>query len=140
MKKAFAVFYMRVSSFPEVSPFARDLLPTTHRFIRVVECDRIEYVYDLMQGEVWSPHGEARALIESAGVRHTSMSIGDVALDLETLTFYSVGVFGWEKLPDMHCPEALEAYLSDLRVYARDEKGTYYQSLVDELEQFKEVK
>ena len=31
-----------------------------------------------MQGEKWSPKGEARELIKSKGLRHTSMSVGDV--------------------------------------------------------------
>ena len=54
---------------------------TTHAFIRQVEADDLAQVYRQMQGFVWSPNGEARQLIASAGVHHTSMSIGDVAVD-----------------------------------------------------------
>lgn len=31
-----------------------------------------------MQGENWSPNGEARSLIEEKGLIHTSMSMGDI--------------------------------------------------------------
>ena len=34
-----------------------------------------------MQGENWSPNGEARPLIAQLDLSHTSMSIGDVAVD-----------------------------------------------------------
>lgn len=37
-----------------------------------------EDIYDVMQGENWSPLGEARDLIEKKRLCHTSMSVGDV--------------------------------------------------------------
>jgi hypothetical protein len=41
--------------------------------------DVCESTFSLMQGEVWSPNGEARELIESLdGVNHTSMMVGDI--------------------------------------------------------------
>jgi hypothetical protein len=36
---------------------------------------------DRFQGENWSPNGEARDLILAKGLRHTSMSVGDVIED-----------------------------------------------------------
>src|SRR5262249_30608608 len=42
--------------------------------------DQLEQVFHDMQGEVWSPNGEARALIISKGLAHTSMSVGDVVV------------------------------------------------------------
>lgn len=40
-----------------------------------------------LQGERWSPNGEANALIRSKGLAHTSMSIGDiVVLPIENST------------------------------------------------------
>ena len=53
----------------------------THIFIRRVEAASREEVYRQMQGFVWSPNGEARPIIESVGVFHTSMSVGDVAVN-----------------------------------------------------------
>jgi 2'-5' RNA ligase len=35
-------------------------------------------VYEMMQGENWSPRAEAKELIKKSGTWHTSMSIGDV--------------------------------------------------------------
>ncbi len=57
--------------------------PRTHAFIRQVEADDLAQVFRRMQGFVWSPNGEARQLIASAGVHHTSMSVGDVAVDAD---------------------------------------------------------
>jgi hypothetical protein len=41
---------------------------------------KLEDIFRKMQGEVWSPNGEARVLIESKGLAHTSMSVGDVVV------------------------------------------------------------
>ncbi len=38
----------------------------------------LESLFSLFQGENWSPNGEARDLIKSKGLTHTSMSVGDV--------------------------------------------------------------
>ena len=58
---------------PTVSEVYRDyaLLGTTP------EIDP-EHIFAFMQGENWSPRGEARPLIRTLGTGHTSMSIGDV--------------------------------------------------------------
>ena len=50
----------------------------THILLGSITAKELETVFDMMQGERWSPHGEARALIQSSGLRHTSMSIGDI--------------------------------------------------------------
>lgn len=42
------------------------------------QIDEMERVYFALQGEHWSPNGEARWLIEEKGLVRTSMSIGDV--------------------------------------------------------------
>ena len=49
-----------------------------------------------MQAEVWSPNGEARALVQSKGLGHTSMSVGDVAV-VDGKAFV-VASFGFEPL------------------------------------------
>jgi len=62
-------------------PNAKDLT-ATHVLLRTVETDKgLGDVFRKMQGENWSPAGEARALIESKGLQHTSMSPGDVIVD-----------------------------------------------------------
>jgi len=53
-------------------------LEKTHVCIgRVNETD-LSSVFAMMQGESWSPNGEARSFIQARGLQHTSMSVGDV--------------------------------------------------------------
>lgn len=51
-------------------------------------------IFHNMQGEVWSPKGEARELIESLGLGHTSMSVGDVLRYADGTIFVALNV-GW---------------------------------------------
>ena len=38
----------------------------------------MDELYRTLQGEIWSPNGEANKLIRSRGLGHTSMSVGDI--------------------------------------------------------------
>jgi hypothetical protein len=58
----------------------------------------IDSFYDNSQGENWSPNGEARPLIEAAGLCHTSMSVGDVIYDHSQGKFYQVATFGFDEV------------------------------------------
>lgn len=50
----------------------------THVLVgKIAETDPNE-IFSMMQGEVWSPRGEARDMIEKLDTGHTSMSVGDV--------------------------------------------------------------
>ena len=49
-----------------------------------------------MQGEFWSPRGEARPLIRSLGLHHTSMSVGDCLYDADSNKMYQCDDFGWK--------------------------------------------
>ena len=49
-----------------------------------------------MQGENWSPNGEARNLIGSLGLSHTSMSVGDI-IEIDGNLFF-VDRHGFKKL------------------------------------------
>jgi hypothetical protein len=60
--------------------------------------DCLEKVFYRMQGEVWSPNGEAKDLIMSLGVQHTSMSTGDIVRDNDTGNIWRVEDFGWKKI------------------------------------------
>jgi len=53
-------------------------LAKTHVKLCCVESEDLDEVYFSMQGENWSPNGEARQLITKRGLHHTSMSVGDV--------------------------------------------------------------
>ncbi len=57
----------------------------------------LEDIYSYMQAERWSEFGTARPLIEALGLKHTSMSVGDVIEDEEG-NFYEVDVIGFRKL------------------------------------------
>lgn len=59
-------------------------LRETHHFLGYIELPggqaQLETVFETMQAENWSPRGEARGLIAAKGLRHTSMSVGDVVI------------------------------------------------------------
>jgi len=57
---------------------------------------RMEKIFVDQQGEVWSPNGEARFLIKSKGLQHTSMSVGDMIETQER--FYLVDRIGFVPL------------------------------------------
>jgi len=56
-------------------------LSATHTHLQDLEADGLNRAYAQMQAECWSPNGEARDLIRSKGLEHTSMSVGDVLID-----------------------------------------------------------
>ena len=88
----FDIFYMREDFFRDGNMGtsfleAQGKLPDpwkiyqTHVELKELNYDHpvsLEEVYHDMQGEVWSPNGEARDLIREKGLRHTSMSVGDI--------------------------------------------------------------
>ena len=51
-----------------------------------------------MQGEDWSPTGEARELIATKDVRHTSMSVGDIVINHDTRVAYILDRIGFRFL------------------------------------------
>jgi len=53
-------------------------LEKTHVLLGSVKGTDKDKLFGLMQGEIWSPNGEARQFIKNSGVWHTSMSIGDI--------------------------------------------------------------
>lgn len=71
-------------------------LNATHVFLKEIEAADKNAAFSAMQAEVWSPRGEAQALLEAKGLTHTSMSVGDV-LAFEGLTLM-VDNRGWQVL------------------------------------------
>ncbi len=71
-------------------------LEKTHVFLCETEARDLDHVFYNMQGEIWSPNGEARELIQSKGLRHTSMSVGDV-IELDG-SYWLVSSSGFEDL------------------------------------------
>ena len=80
-------------------------LPDTHVHLTTIQAQNRADAWLQMQGENWSPHGEARPLIEMLDLTHTSMSVGDVLRDedgvywecLDTSTTLSAGL-GWRRV------------------------------------------
>ena len=72
-------------------------LSETHVFVRKVEAESKGEVYCSMQGQVWSPRGEAKPLIKRLGLSHTSTSIGDVVQDQDDRYWLCVEM-GWKEL------------------------------------------
>jgi hypothetical protein len=50
----------------------------THTLVGRIDCASNDEAFCALQGESWSPNGEARDLIKSLGLYHTSMSVGDI--------------------------------------------------------------
>ncbi|MCP4535654.1 MAG: hypothetical protein GY832_00735 [Chloroflexi bacterium] len=94
----YQVFYCRRIPFTVDDSFSF-LPPRTHAFIRQTESESLDDLYREMQGCVWSPNGEARDLVARAGVYHTSMSVGDVAVDANGRAWLCANR-GWIELDD----------------------------------------
>ena len=56
-----------------------------------------DVVFPRMQGEMWSPQGEARNLIKALGLSHTSMSVGDVIVD-DNGDMFECSNIGWRAI------------------------------------------
>jgi len=94
----FQIWYMRPEFFQDgIVGMLPDLddLPTTHIHLKDLDLEdgaQLERVYNHMQAEVWSPNGEARELIASKGLMHTSMAVGDVIVDQQGGVFAVAGI------------------------------------------------
>lgn len=58
----------------------------------------LDDVFHDLQGEVWSPRGEARDLIREKDLWHTSMSVGDIVVDTKTGDVHLVDRIGFQYL------------------------------------------
>lgn len=77
----------------------KDILDeVTHVNLKCCVADNIDDVFVKMQGENWSPNGEAYDLIVSKDLEHTSMSVGDVVHNLSTLKMYRCMPTGWNEI------------------------------------------
>ncbi|MCL4296274.1 MAG: hypothetical protein KJ077_11120 [Anaerolineae bacterium] len=92
-------YYRRVANYTEDPHLTAANLLETHVFVREVRADSLDAAYHALQGENWSPNGEARELIAGLGLTHTSISVGDVLAAVDGL--YEVGQgFDFRKLPE----------------------------------------
>jgi len=95
-------------------------LSDTHILLGEVGERDLNQIWAMMQGENWSPQREAQSLIKGKGLRHTSMSVGDV-IQVGSRLFMVAGT-GFEKLGSLRHQslrlarqnENLRAALTDL--------------------------
>jgi hypothetical protein len=73
-------------------------LNASHVHLIDLEADKLEDLYLKMQGEDWNPTGDARGLIAAKGARHTSMAVGDIAIDCNSCFAYLVDRAGFKFL------------------------------------------
>jgi hypothetical protein len=95
--KKFKVFYCKNPKFRTNPAISRDLIGNEYIHVRDIEVKDRSDIYFQMQGEVWSPNGEARELIKSKGLQHTSMCVGDVVFDIEENKYYEVDRVGYKE-------------------------------------------
>jgi hypothetical protein len=82
----YQVYYARRPTFHPSGQLGTPLLTVStleqsHVFLGQIEAASLDEAFWQMQGENWSPHGEAKEMIQSLGLGHTSMSMGDVLCD-----------------------------------------------------------
>jgi hypothetical protein len=92
-----AIWYMKREAFRKwnMGPLFADAplpTPTTtdlskdHVLLGWIKEKQLGPIFEMLQGEMWSPQGEANGFIRSKGTAHTSMSVGDIIV---------VGGKGW---------------------------------------------
>ena len=72
-------------------------LRLTHAWLFEIEATSLDDAFRRMQGESWSPQGEAHELLDALGLHHASMSVGDVLRDQEG-TYWECLDQGWRVL------------------------------------------
>jgi len=55
-----------------------ETVPDNYVLIGKVAETNPDKIFHMMQGEIWSPEGQARNMIRQSGTGHTSMSVGDI--------------------------------------------------------------
>lgn len=85
---AFRIFYLKDPGYHTANLFnlAADAPPPEIDLSEYIEIGRViagskGKAWEKMQGEVWSPNGEAVPVIRALELVHTSMSIGDMIMD-----------------------------------------------------------
>lgn len=89
----YKVWYRKDPTFRTDYILTEDMIKRTHTLVGKTVAHNLEDLFVKMQGENWSPNGEARPLIERLNLHHTSMSVGDVAECGEQ--FWQVDFSGW---------------------------------------------
>jgi len=96
--------YNYVQKHPDdVYPVVRDLftdvsrhIGITHVLLGTMQRTDLGTIYEDLQGEKWSPNGEARSLLTRLGLKHTTMSVGDIIQ--QGNRFYFVDRMGFKQI------------------------------------------
>ena len=72
-------------------------LQATHVLLGTTILQDPEKIFMKMQGEIWSPYGEARGVIKAKGLQHTSMSVGDIIV-MPDGTTYMADIMGFRDI------------------------------------------
>lgn len=77
-----------------------DKIGETHTLIGLIKETDLDKIFYMMQGEQWSPKGEAFKIIVGAGTDHTSMSVGDLVVigDVPHNKVFYVDMIGFKRL------------------------------------------
>ena len=78
-------------------PLTATALRLSHAWLFEIEAVSLDDAFRRMQGESWSPQGEARELLQALGLHHTAMSVGDVLRDEEGICWECLEQ-GWRAL------------------------------------------
>lgn len=99
-KHLYFVYYKKETDFRENPNVTYESVTKGNDYVFVMThiANNLEQIFSFMQGENWSPNGEARPYIESLDLDHTSMSVGDIALDIYTGKMYEVARAGWNEV------------------------------------------
>jgi hypothetical protein len=100
----YQVYYARRPTFHSSGELGTPLLTVSrlrasHLHLCEIEAASLDSVFRQMQGEMWSPSGEARRLLEKLGLTHTSMSVGDAIRDEEGI-YWECVEWGWRRIED----------------------------------------
>jgi len=87
----------------------------TYMLLGSIKERELNSIYQLLQGEVWSPNGEARNLITTLDLSHTSMSIGDI-VEIDG-NLYFVDRYGFKKLTNGNVVETLQRQMIESAKY-----------------------
>ena len=91
------IWYSKPEAFRDMSSGKLPSVATlheTHVLLGTTNITDKEEIFSRLQGESWSPKGEAKELISYLGLKHTSMCMGDV-VEIDGI-YYVVGFTGFK--------------------------------------------
>jgi hypothetical protein len=100
----YQVYYARTPTFHPSGQLGTPVLTGSalahsHACLGEIEAASLDDAFWQMQGEIWSPHGEAREVIQFLGLGHTSMSVADVLEDEDGICWECLEQ-GWRRLTE----------------------------------------